>query len=191
MKERVVIQWRDVVGYEDIYEVSDHFFVRKKSRKKDKPLGISIIYPTKEVGIYFHRDNYVVSLRKNGKSKLVKLVKVVADAFIPNPNPAEFDTVTINGEYKTYGDLTLNMLEWTNRSIIQERRYRDAGVNSFAEKLSSEFPGVYAEKRQGIETGKYIAKVRVKGKQKIIGRYDSPEDAKFHRDRHLKLVGRS
>jgi hypothetical protein len=31
----------------------------------------------------------------------------------------------------------------------------------------------------------------VKGKQKVIGRYDSPEDAKFHRDRHLTLNGRS
>jgi hypothetical protein len=181
--------WKPVVGYEGIYEVSDRFYVRKVERKKVNKVGVTTIYPFKEVSIYNHGDkDYFVSLRKDGKTRQIKLVKVVADAFITNPNPAEFDMVTVNGEYKYFADMRLEMLEWVNRSIIQERRYRAAGVNSFSEGLSTNFPGVYAERRNGMETGKYIAKVRFKGDkgQKVVGRFNSPEEAKTTRDRYIK-----
>lgn len=68
--------WRDVIGYEDLYKVSN--------------LGnIKTLYPRKYGNIlqkYINKEGYVfVRLNKNCKRTGLLLHRIVAKAFIPNP----------------------------------------------------------------------------------------------------------
>lgn len=71
--------WKDISGYEGIYEVSDLGRVRSLvQRNRWKP---GILKPQK------HRYGYLyVNLCKDGKVKGMKVHRLVAQAFIPNPN---------------------------------------------------------------------------------------------------------
>jgi hypothetical protein len=65
--------WNDVVGYEGIYKVSITGKV-KSLHGKEKYLSQSI-----------SKGYKVVALSKNGKAKMMKVHRLVAMAFIPNP----------------------------------------------------------------------------------------------------------
>ena len=66
--------WKDIIGYETLYKVSN--FGRFKSIRNNiflKP--------------YIQQNGYSrVSLSKNGKIKYYNIHRLVAEAFIPNPN---------------------------------------------------------------------------------------------------------
>lgn len=66
--------WKDVIGYEDYYQVSNLGNVKRKSKdKKIKP------YKGGKNGAYNH-----VCICENGNQKSVLLHRIVATAFIPN-----------------------------------------------------------------------------------------------------------
>jgi hypothetical protein len=69
--------WRPVVGYEGLYEVSNHAHIRGLYRRKYKML----LSPAKNEKGYRY-----VCLYKDGSSKCFKVYRLVATAFIPNPN---------------------------------------------------------------------------------------------------------
>ena len=76
--------WKDIVGYEDIYQVSNMGNVRKIapfSRKMD--CSICNPYQLKKVK---SSTGYVhVQLVKDGRSSTINVHKLVAQAFVPNP----------------------------------------------------------------------------------------------------------
>lgn len=70
-------EWRPAVGYEGLYEVSDLGNVKRVFCR-----GVPVqrmLHPC-PVGGYMY-----VSMRKNGKLKQKKVHRLVAEAFIPNP----------------------------------------------------------------------------------------------------------
>lgn len=78
--------WKDIEGYQGLYQVSN--LGRVKSLSKWHKNG-SNGYLTKEKILKHavHRDNYlIIVLSKNNKQKTVKVHRLVAKAFIPNPN---------------------------------------------------------------------------------------------------------
>lgn len=70
-------EWRDVIGYEGFYQVSN--LGRVKSLKCNKP---------KILKAYFYRqDEYLaVELFIHSKQKPIKIHRLVAEAFLPNPD---------------------------------------------------------------------------------------------------------
>ena len=67
--------WKDILGYEGLYQVSN--FGRVKSTKFGKE---RILKLTKD------KDGYlIVNLYKNNKSKTLKVHRLVAEVFLPNP----------------------------------------------------------------------------------------------------------
>ena len=65
--------WRDIEEYQGIYEVSTNGQVRRKNGKILKPK--------------IERNGYVrYHLSKNGLSKSLLAHRIVAQAFLPNPN---------------------------------------------------------------------------------------------------------
>lgn len=86
--------WRPVRGYEGLYEVSN--FGQIKSLK----YGKSKIIKT-QIHIYVQ-----VGLRKNKKRKILSVHRLVAEAFIPNPN--NYPCVNHKDEVKT------NNFVWVN-----------------------------------------------------------------------------
>ena len=95
--EEIPEQWKAVVGYEGLYEVSSHGNVR--SIKRDIILKL---VKNKKTG-YLN-----VTLCKDGKAKCFRIHRLVAIAFIPNPDNKE--TVNHIDEDKTNNHVC--NLEW-------------------------------------------------------------------------------
>lgn len=78
--------WRDIEGYENLYQVSNLGRVKSLSRIKFNGVGC---YITKEIILKpcKDKDGYLyVQLSKEKVSKPHKIHRLVAKAFIPNPN---------------------------------------------------------------------------------------------------------
>ena len=74
--------WKDVVGYEGFYKVSNKGNVRSVERRNSRGYRLAgrILKPGHDNDGYLH-----VVLCKNGKRKTTTVHRLVAEAFIPNP----------------------------------------------------------------------------------------------------------
>lgn len=87
-------EWKDVKGYEELYQISNYGRVKslttwngnkyKKSYTKRKKILKCTKQDTCKGKTKYYR--YCVRLSKNKKSKYIKIHQLVAQAFIPNPN---------------------------------------------------------------------------------------------------------
>lgn len=79
--------WRDIVGYEGYYKVSNTGFVRSIDRSVKGPRNTEYHLKGKLKHQYINRDGYcTVHLKKEGKSQQIQVHRLVAIAFIPNIN---------------------------------------------------------------------------------------------------------
>ena len=79
---KLVEEWRPVVGYEGLYEVSDWGNVRSLNYNHTKKINL-----LRKVN---GKDGYhIVGLHKDKKQKEGKVHRLVAEAFIPNPDNKE------------------------------------------------------------------------------------------------------
>lgn len=103
-------QWKEIKGYEGIYEISNLGNVKSlkrivKGRWGNTKISSKILVPAKD------KDGYsVVALCKNGGQKVSKIHRLVAEAFIPNPN--NFIQINHKDENKTNNNVS--NLEWCN-----------------------------------------------------------------------------
>lgn len=111
--------WKPVVlldngeSYEGLYEVSNMGRVRSLDREVIFSDGRKALYKGKIRILSPNKDGYLqVGLCKNSKQKIISVHRLVAEAFIPNPDNKE----TVN---HINGDKTCNTvfnLEWADRS---------------------------------------------------------------------------
>lgn len=89
--------WKDIKGYEGLYQVSN--LGKVKSLKKN-----IILKP------YIEKKGYLrIDLNKNGKSKHYLIHRLVAEAFIPNPlNKLQINHIDCNKQNNC-----INNLEWS------------------------------------------------------------------------------
>ena len=125
-------EWRDVVGFEDSYEVSNLGKVRSKAR--------TIIY---ENGKVVHRKSRVkkptidgnsyprVGLQVRGKLTMKMIHRLVAEAFIPNPK--NLPIVNHKDEDKTNSNAS--NLEWCDNSYNVS--YSNKGIDRKSTKASN------------------------------------------------------
>lgn len=93
--------YKDIVGYEGLYQVSNLGNV--KSLGNNKTRKDKILKPAK------HSKGYlIVCLSKQGKHKLHKIHRLVAQAFIQNPNNYQ----QINHKDENPANNQVNNLEW-------------------------------------------------------------------------------
>lgn len=81
-------QWRDISGYEEYYSISNLGRILRKERKiwSDKNNSFSIL-PEKIVTPECDKEGYLrIRLTKEGEGKKFLVHRLVAQAFIPNPN---------------------------------------------------------------------------------------------------------
>lgn len=79
--------WKDVVGYEGLYQVSNLGKVRSVDRVVDCRWGHNKKLEGKEIKSNLDKDGYLkLALSKYGKRKTYAVHRLVADAFIPNPH---------------------------------------------------------------------------------------------------------
>ena len=102
--------WKSVIGYEGFYEVSNTGQVRRVNGK--------ILKPKKEKSGYIRYH-----LSKNGESKSILAHRIVAFAFIENPN--NYKTINHKDEDKTNNNSS--NLEWCDMSY--QNKYGKGAVN--------------------------------------------------------------
>lgn len=98
-------EWLPVVGWEGLYEVSETGRVRSLDRVVNSRWGKTRVVPGRELSPYMDVDRYpVFTLAIRGKRKNRKASRLVAEAFIPNPDG--FRNVLHNDDVKTNNVVT-------------------------------------------------------------------------------------
>lgn len=83
-------EWRDVIGYEGLYQVSNHARIRSVERIGKHSKGGDKLLRSKEKKPFYTSNGRVrVELSKNGVNKKHSLHVIVAKAFVPNPKNLE------------------------------------------------------------------------------------------------------
>lgn len=106
--------WKDIVGYEGLYQVSNLGRVKSLPRLHKYVHGY---YMTKEKILSprvcgKQREYLAVALNVDGKTKQYKIHRLVATAFIPNP----YGYNEINHKDENKGNNKVGNLEWCSRS---------------------------------------------------------------------------
>lgn len=126
--------WKDIEGFEGIYQISSKGNIRSLDRWVIDKNGRKVFWKSQPIKPRpQHKDGsgYLqVSLRMNGKYIHFLVHRLVAKAFIPNPNNLE--QVNHIDENKHNNDV--NNLEWLSR--LDNTRY-GTGIDRMAEKHST------------------------------------------------------
>ena len=118
-------EWRDVVGYEGLYQVSNMGIVKSLSRRIVYKDGREYNYPSKVMKNQKVSTGYrsVTLYRVNGK-KQYYVHRLVAETFIPNPN----NLSDVNHKDGCKTNNILSNLEWCSHSDNQKHAYKN-GLN--------------------------------------------------------------
>lgn len=107
--------WKDIPGYEGYYQISNFGGVKSLERvvisKKGQRFEITgkIL---RQIGRSRGRKYMAVHLLSNGKALTASVHRLVAEAFIPNPNRLPF----INHKDENPGNNTVENLEWCDHA---------------------------------------------------------------------------
>lgn len=111
--------WKDIPGYEGLYQVSNLGRIKSLERDFKDKLGRrwyrkESILKSNNLGGYLS-----VSLRKDGKTRYKSIHRLVALVFIPNPNMK----LEVNHKNGLKDDNRLENLEWCDRSYNLKHAY--------------------------------------------------------------------
>lgn len=107
-------KWRDVLGFEELYQVSSFGNVR------------TIKNGEVEMSQQENRNGYMtVHLRDKGVERRAMVHRLVAEAFIPNPNGFR----DVNHKNGDKSDNRVENLEWTSHADNMTHSFRELGKN--------------------------------------------------------------
>jgi hypothetical protein len=151
--------WKDVLGYEGIYQISSLGRVKSLSRKRNDG-GI-----TKDIFLnpYLEKKGYFrYRLLKNKKAQKFLAHRLVAIAFVPNP----LNKSSINHIDSIKTNNSSHNLEWV--SVMENNCHKSLKIKS-----SSKFVGVSFYKR----TKQWSSSICISQKTFYFGRFKTEEEA--------------
>lgn len=112
--------WKDIKGYEGLYQVSNLGRVKSLTRKVKTFNGVrtskgQLLKPLKT-----NRGYYRVDLRQNQTNKYVAIHRLVAEAFVPNPNNYHI----VNHKDSNQTNNNADNLEWCTQSYNVKYAYK-------------------------------------------------------------------
>lgn len=115
--------YKAIKGYEGFYEVSELGQVRSVDRIVEYKNGKIVNYKEKELKPGIDKGGYaIVSLNKNGISKMCKVHRLVADAFVPNPD----NLPEVHHKNHDRKDNRVQNLAWVTRAEQMDKHWRMA-----------------------------------------------------------------
>ena len=107
--EEIIEEWKPIEGYEDYYEVSNFGRVRRLSRIQKDSLGRTTFINQRvlkgHVGSTFYPE---INLTKDGKHETKTIHRLVAQAFLPNPD----NLPCVNHKDEKRNNNHVSNLEW-------------------------------------------------------------------------------
>lgn len=82
----MIEEWKDIEGYEGRYQVSNHGHIRTCARFVNTQWTTPRYLDSQIMKPYFFKYYYVSLASPDGRKKRIKLHRLVAKAFIPNPD---------------------------------------------------------------------------------------------------------
>ena len=163
--------WKDVKGYEGLYQVSNYGNIKSFPRTGTRTKEERILRKSINQNGY-----YCVTLYKDGRSKTKNVHSIVAEAFIKNKY--NFSSVNHKDENKTNNNV--ENLEWCthkynmNYGTANERRSNTEKIKiiqyDLEDNFIKEWHGIkYTSKKLKISTANIIS--CCKGKRKTAGNY--------------------
>jgi hypothetical protein len=133
--------WKPVVCYQGLYEVSNTGRIRSKIR------NIIMKQATHRAGYYY------LGLRDNGEYKKYLVHRLVAEAFIPNPDNLPF----VDHIDRDKQNNNVNNLRWTNKEGNSANRiFKGYTKVEIPNKYGSEYTYyLVCVKKDGVKTNKY------------------------------------
>ena len=118
--------WKDVIGFEDVYEISDSGIVRSKDRMCVDKLGRKRFRKGKILNPDIAPNGYYrVTLAKNGKKVQKYLHRMLAEQFILNPE----NLPQVNHKDGNKLNCSLDNLEWVSVKENVIHAYRHGLIN--------------------------------------------------------------
>ena len=150
--------WVDIKGYEGFYQVSNQGRVRSVEREIIRVDGKKKTFKGKILNQQIRRGYYIVYLSKNGKTKTVRVHRLIAIAFIPNPeNKPHIDhinTITTDNRIENLRWVTPkenrnNELTKKHNSESQKGKYVGENHPNYGKKHTKESKKKMSENRKG------------------------------------------
>ena len=106
--------WKDIMGYEGYYQISDTGKIKRLPRNKRLVNGNYINLPEMELSINTKVGFPCVALNKGGKQKVFTMHKLMGLHFIENDDPSKKKEIRFkDGDNTNY---LLDNIEWCTRS---------------------------------------------------------------------------
>lgn len=142
--------WKDIKGYEGLYQISSLGRVKSISRKTKNQYGKE----EKVLKVKEDKQYYRVGLFKHKKQKYYSVHRLVAEAFIPNPN--NFPCINHKDENKLNN--VVSNLEWCN--VSYNNNYGNRTLKSSISKqkkivqydLKGKFVKIWNSQKEAIST---------------------------------------
>lgn len=149
-------EWKWIEGYEGMYRIYKDGRVESVKRKYVP----NNIFMKPHINIKTGYKQVVLS--KDGEKENFLVHRLIAIAFIPNPNPDKFDFV--DHESLDRSDNSIKNLRWISPSG-NSRNIKSTGT--------SKYLGVSFHKQKS----KWVARIRIDGKNKHLGYFEDEEEA--------------
>lgn len=89
--------WKDIVGYENLYKISNYGRVKSLRRLYENTAWIKYRDET-ILKIQIIRENTIIHLSKKASQKTFKIKELVAKHFLENPNNFK-NVINVNGDF--------------------------------------------------------------------------------------------
>ena len=154
--------WKDIIGFEGLYQISDYGNVKSCRRYVNSKFGKRVVNE-KLLSLGRDKDGYLMAiLCQDGIKKTVKIHRLVADAFI---DKSEGKNIVNHIDSNKSNNILSNLECVSNLENICHSRLKM--------KTSSKYVGVYFNKKDN----NFRATATIDGKLKTLGGFKNEEDA--------------